>query len=253
MSVTAAVSLKGGSGKTTTAINLGAALALKGKRTLLVDLDPQASLTYVLRPEEPAVIPTIADFLLDSRSLGEVILPTGRENLDLCASDSRLWQFNQDSSQIKRTARRFAEALKTQRRKYDQVIIDCPPALTPLARLALHTSEWSLTPTQPSPMGLDALERFLDQIEEERRHGYHEAKLLGVLVTNANPYLRVTVESCLRLKKIFHKRLFHTIVRQSVRLVEAPGLRRTIFEHDPHGVGAENYNKLCKEFLHRMG
>ncbi len=251
MSVTAIVSLKGGSGKTTTAINLGAALALKGKRTLLVDLDPQASLSYVLSPEERGSA-SMADVLLDSHALSEVILPTGRENLDLIPAAPRLWEFNQESAPARKTARRFADALRTQRRHYDQILLDCPPALTPLARLALHSAEWSLTPTQPSPMGLDALERFLDRIEEERKQGFHEAKLLGVLIANANPYLRVTVESCLRLKKVFQKRLFHTIVRQSVRLVEAPGLRRTIFEHDPHGVGAENYSKLVREFLHRM-
>jgi chromosome partitioning protein len=251
MSVTAIVSLKGGSGKTTTAINLGAALALKGRRTLLIDLDPQSSLSYVLRPEEQAV-PTLADFLLDSRSLNDIIVPTGRENLDLCVSDSRLLQLYQESPESKRIARRFAEALKSPRRSYDQVIIDCPPALTPLARMALHTAKWCLTPTQPTPMGLDALERFLDQLEEERQHGEHEARQLGVLISNANPYLKITVESCLHLKQRFHKRLFRTIIRQSVRLAEAPGLRRTIFEHDPQGIGAENFNKLCKEFLHRM-
>jgi len=251
MSVTAIVSLKGGSGKTTTAINLGAALALKGKRILLIDLDPQSSLSFVLKPEGQEV-PTMADFLLDSRPLNEVVVSSGRENLDLCASDARLLQFYQESPAHKGVARRFADALKTERRLYDQVIIDCPPALTPLARMALHTAKWCLTPTQPTPMGLDALERFLDQVEEERHQGEHEARQLGVLVGNANPYLRVTVETCLQLKERLHKRLFRTIIRQSVRLAEAPGLRRTIFEHDPQGVGVENFNKLGKEFLHRM-
>lgn len=251
MAVTAIVSLKGGSGKTTTALNLGASLARKGYRILLVDMDPQASLSHALGFRRESTTPTITDVLTRRESIHDVIWRGGVDNVYLCPSDIRLIEFNRDSRQPKGATRSLAESLRSIKRKNSHVIVDCPSALTPLTEMALRAADYFLVPTQPTPLSTQALDTFLSHIDSTKKVMGSKARLVGVLLTMVNPYLRLTVASIRELRANFRKDLFKAVIRQSVRLAESPGAGQSIFEYAPKSIGAENFNRLRKEFLRR--
>jgi chromosome partitioning protein len=253
MAVTAILSLKGGTGKTTTAFNLGAGLAVKGHRVLLVDMDPQASLTWAMGFRRGEVTPTLADVLLGNESIHDVLWKSEKENLFLCPSDLRLLDLQQDPAAMKRAARKLHESLRAIKRRNSQVLIDCPPGLTALSLLALQAADHLLVPTLAAPLATEALRSLLQNLEERRTLKMVDARLVGILVTMVNPYLRLSIDSIKELRNNYRKQLFRTIVRQSVRIAESPGLGRTIFEHADESVGAENYRRLAKEFLQRLG
>jgi chromosome partitioning protein len=249
MAVTAILSLKGGTGKTTTALNLGMGLARKGHRVLLVDMDPQSSLTWALGFRAGADLPTLADALLGDESIHDVIWKPRQENLYLCPSDLRLLDLQQDPAAMKRAFRRLRESLRAIKRRNSQVLIDCPSGLTALSLVALEAADHMLIPTPALPLATEALGSLLQHLETVKSV---DARLVGILVTMLNPYLRVSIDTLKELHNTYRKQIFKTIIRQSVRLAESPGLGRTIFEHDEDGVGAHNYRRLAKEFLKRV-
>jgi len=253
MSVTAILSLKGGTGKTTTALNLGASLALKGQRVMLVDLDPQASLSYALKfRREEEVTPTLADVLLGSESVHDVIWKTAQENLYLCPSDVRLLELHQNTGGLKQATRRLTDNLRSIKRKNNHVLLDCPPGLTALSVMAIQAADFYLVPTTATPMSIEALRAFLGFLDNPGGELEIEARLLGILLTQVNPYLRISVDTIREIRKEYKKAIFGTVIRQSVRLAEAPASGMSIFEFAPDSVGAENYNQLRKEYLHRI-
>ena len=253
MSVTAILSLKGGTGKTTTALNLGASLAQKGRRVMLVDLDPQASLSYTLKFRREDVTPTLADVLLGSESIHDVIWKPAQENLYLCPSDVRLLELHQSTSGLKQAGRRLAENLKSIKRRNSYVLIDCPPGMTALSILALQSADYYMVPTTATPLSVEALRTFLGFLDASARDLGAPARLLGILLTQVNPYLRLSVDTIREMRSAYKKEVFSTVIRQSVRLAEAPAYGQSIFEYAPASIGAENYNRLRKEFLHRIG
>lgn len=253
MPITAILSLKGGTGKTTTALNLGASLALKGNRVMLVDLDPQASLSYALRFRREDVTPTLADVLLGSESVHDVIWKPDQENLYLCPSDVRLLELHRNAGGLKHATRRFAENLKSIKRKNSHVLIDCPPGMTALSVMAIQSADYYLVPTTATPMSIEALGAFLDFLDTSDRELGTQARLLGILLTQVNPYLRLSVDTIREVRAAYKKDVFSTVIRQSVRLAEAPASGQSIFEYAADSIGAENYNQLRKEFLHRIG
>lgn len=252
MAITAIISLKGGTGKTTTALNMGAGLALKGHRIMLVDLDPQASLTWALGFRKGENIPTLADALLSSESIHDVLWKPKQENLFLLPSDLRLLDLQQDPAAMKRASRKLQESLRTIKRRNSQVLIDCPPGLTGLSLLALQAADHLLVPTLAAPLATEALRLLLQHLEEMRAQKSIDARLAGILASMVNPYLRVSMDSLKELRHAYRGQLMRTIVRQSVRIAESPALGRTIFEHAHDSVGAENYRRLAQEFLKRL-
>jgi chromosome partitioning protein len=249
MAVTAILSLKGGTGKTTTALNLGMGLAVEGHRVLLVDMDPQASLTCALGFRNGEDRPTLADALLGDGSIHDVICKPKQENLYLCPSDLRLLDMQQDPAAMKKAFRKLRENLKTIKRRNSQVLIDCPPGLTTLSMAALEAADNLVVPTPAMPLATEALASLLQYLDSQKSV---DCRLLGIVVTMLNPYLRLSIDTLKDLHNAYRGKIFKTVVRQSVRVAESPGLAKTIFEHDPGGIGAKNYRRLAKEFLKRL-
>lgn len=249
MIVTAVASMKGGTGKTTTTMNLGAALAASGHPALLVDLDPQGSLSYGLdvRPQHGTA--TVADVLAGRQSLHEAISLTGVEQLYVLPADERL---GDEAGRRRWKPGALREALRSIGRKNSHVLIDCPPHLGPLTIEALLAAGHVLIPTPPQHLAVASLELFFDRLEAESRVRRALARPLGIVLTMANPFLVLTERVRKELKERYGALVFRSIVRQTVRLAEAPGLGKTIFQHAPASSGAESHRALAREYLRRV-
>jgi chromosome partitioning protein len=251
MPITAILSMKGGTGKTTTACNLGAALAEKGRKVLLVDLDPQGSLTYIFR-ERIGAGKTMADLLLKDAELPEVVRAIGTDNLQLIPADLRLLEVEMKQKAL-RLATRLRDHLRGARRRYDHILIDGPPSLDALGLQALVAAEHLLVPIQPSPLAQHALELFHGEVDALRRDQVHSARILGIVFTQFNPYLNLTGQVVGQVRSSFRDQVFRTHIRSTVRLAEAPLEGKTIFEYAPSSLGADCYRQLRKEFQRRLG
>jgi len=250
MPITAILSMKGGTGKTTTACNLGAALAERGHKVLLVDLDPQGSLTYIFR-DRVAAGKTMADLLLRDAELPAVVRQIGGGNLFLLPADIGLLSVGLKD----RTRRLFTvlrDHLRGARRRYDHILIDGPPSLDVLALQALIAADQVLVPIHAAPLAHHALELFAREVDELRRQKLHSAKLLGIVFTQFNPYLNLTAEIVGQVRSAFRELVFRTVIRATVRLAEAPLQGKTIFEYQPSSLGADCYRQLRKEFQRRL-
>ena len=218
---------------------------------MLIDLDPQASLSYSLGFRNEGVAPTIADVLLNKESIHDVIRKANQENLYLCPSDIRLLGLNQDAKALKEAGQVFTESLKSIRRKNSYVLIDCPPALTGLSVMALRAANYYMVPSVVTPMSTEALTIFLDHIAKAKKSFGSRTKLVGIVLTMVNPYLRLTIDTLKSIRRTFKKDVFNAVIRQTVRLAESSAYGESIFEYAPHSLGADSYNRLCKEFLKR--
>ncbi|HEX9638139.1 MAG TPA: ParA family protein [Acidobacteriota bacterium] len=250
MPITAILSMKGGTGKTTTACNLGAALAERGRKVLLVDLDPQGSLTYIFR-DRIAAGKTMADLLLRDAEMPQVVQPVGAGKLFLLPADIDLLSVElRDRS--RRLATRLRDHLRGARRRYDHILIDGPPSLDALAVQALIAADHVLVPIQAAPLAHHALELFARELELLRRQKLHAADILGIVFTQFNPYLKLTAEVVGQVRSAFRDLVLRSVIRSNVRLAEAPLEGKTIFEYRPQSLGADCYRQLRKEFQRRL-
>ena len=250
MPITAILSMKGGTGKTTTACNLGAALAERGQKVLLVDLDPQGSLTYIFR-DRIAAGKTLADLLLHDAEMPEVVREIGSSKLQLLPADIELLSVElKDRS--RRLATRLRDHLRGARRRYDHILIDGPPSLDALSLQALIAADQVLVPIHAAPLAHHALELFDREVTELRRQKLHSAKLLGIVFTQFNPYLNLTAEVVGQVRSTFRDLVFRTVIRSTVRLAEAPLRGKTIFEYQASSLGSDCYRQLRKEFQRRL-
>ena len=245
------VNVKGGVGKTTTAVNLSAAFAGEGGlRTLLVDLDPQGSATFSLGIGEDEADPSAADLLLGTLPVQDVIRETGIEGLDLITGSMSLAGADLVLARKHQPQRRLAHCLAPVRRRYDMVIIDCPPGLGVLSLNGLGASTAYVVPVVPHDLDMEALNRCLDGIENvvglARRPG-----LLGVLLTMVDHRTRVTSEVVDAIRKAYGRQVLRTEIPINVRLAEAPGLGMTIFDYEGWSSGAQAYRLLGGEVLKR--
>jgi chromosome partitioning protein len=243
--------VKGGVGKTTTAVSLAAAFAKEGGlKTLLVDLDPQGSATFSLGVGQEEADPSAADLLLGNLPVQEVIRETGVEGLDLIAGSMALAGADLVLARKHQPQRRLAHCLVPARRRYDMVIIDCPPGLGVLSLNGLGASHAYVIPVVPHDLDMEALNRCLAAIEEvpglARRPG-----LLGILLTMVDRRTRVTEEVVEGIRHAYGRRVFRTDIPINVRLAEAPGYGMTIFEYESWSTGAQAYRQLGGEVLQR--
>ncbi len=242
---------KGGVGKTTTAVSLADGLAMRGRRTLLIDVDPQANATSSLGFDKQHIERSLYAALLQDVPLRDILLPTARPQLALAPSAPALAAAEVDLVSELGREYRLRDALAAVRDEYDYVIIDCPPSLGLLTINALAAADGVIIPVQCEYLPLEGLAMLMQTIDLVRRRLNPRLTIQGVMMTMYDGRTNLAQQVVGEVRDHFGARLFSTIVPRSVRLSEAPSFGRTIFQYAPASPGGVAYARLADELLAR--
>ena len=240
---------KGGVGKTTTTVNLGAALAIQGKKVLILDMDSQGNATSGLGIERADVKQSMFEILVDQIEMESCILPTTRENLWIVPSTLQLAGAELELAAANQREARLKLALETVRTQYDYILIDCPPSLGQLSLNAFTASDTILIPVQCEYYALEGLSQLLNTIRLVQRTYNKAFRIEGVLLTMLDPRTNLGYEVVEEVRKYFQEKVYQTIITRNVRLSEAPSYGQSVIDYDPRSRGAEAYMELAKEVL----
>ncbi len=240
---------KGGVGKTTTAINLGASLAANDLRVLIVDSDPQGNATTGLGVTKDPARPSLYHVLLAGVSAKDAVVATEFLGLDLIPADKNLVGANLELVDQDRREFRLRERIAPLRDLYPYILIDCPPALDLLTLNALVAADSVLVPIQCEFFALEGIAELMDTIERIRAAFSHPLQVEGILLTMFDDRTNLTKQVEADLKGFFGKKVFETVIPRSIRLAEAPSHGKSILSYDLRSRGAESYIKLAKEIL----
>lgn len=249
--VIAVLNQKGGVGKSTTTINLGAALGELGKQVLLIDLDPQGNTSSGLGIEKNQLDHCIYDVLLGESALTDVIVPDVCEGLDIAPATINLAGAEVELVSEMARENRLKEAIGAVRGKYDYVFIDCPPSLGLLTVNALVAADKLLIPIQCEFYALEGVTKLLDSMKRVKTYLNPTLDIFGVLLTMYDGRTTLSKQVASEVRAFFKKDVFDVVIPRSVKVSEAPSFGQPITQYDPTGKGSEAYQALAKEVIRR--
>jgi len=240
---------KGGVGKTTSAINLSAAFAMAGKRTLIVDCDAQANATTGLGIDKSGLTATLYNGLMGEAGLKDISIPTETENLWIVPSTVGLIGFEVEMVNEPDRERILARLIAPEADNFDFIFIDCPPSLSLLTLNAMTASDGIIIPLQSEFYALEGLAQLIGTIRRVKQHLNPDLKIEGILLTLYDKRTNLAAQVADDASRYFSDLLFSTRIPRTVRLAEAPSFGKPIFSYDPSSPGAAAYLSLAKEIL----
>ena len=245
------VNQKGGVGKTTTSVNVSAYLAKMGKKTLLIDADPQGNATSGIGMEKNDLERTIYDVVINGEDINDVIVSANRKNLFICPANIDLAGAEIEMVNLFSRETVLKKAFQKIKGDYDFVIIDCPPSLGLLTVNSLTASDGVVVPIQAEYYALEGLSQLLNTINKVKKHLNPSLEIFGVVVTMFDSRTQLANQVASEVRQYFGEKLFKSIIPRNVRLSEAPSHGLSISEYDKRSKGADAYEYLSKEIIKR--
>lgn len=243
---------KGGVGKTTTALNVSAALALMGKNTLLIDTDPQANSTLAFVDNPHQYEKSLYNVMVSiNQDIKEIVVKSTVPGLDIAISKISMAKLEPSLLGEIDGHFRLKDVIEPVRNSYDFIVIDTAPTLGIITLNALVASDAVLIPIQSSYLCLEGTDDLLETIDKVKRIANPNLQIIGVLITLHDKRTNISRDVVERIKGVFGKKVFRTIISKSVKLEESPAYRESIFTFAPQSVGAEQYRKVVREIIRR--
>lgn len=247
--VIAIANQKGGVGKTTTAVNLSSCLATKGKKVVIIDVDPQGNTTSGLGIDKNNIKKSIYEVLINDEKIENTLLKTPVENLVICPSNIQLVGAEVELVSVISRETRMKVAIEEIKDKYDFILIDCPPSLGLLTLNALTASDKILVPIQCEYYALEGLSQLMNTVKLVQRHLNPTLDVEGVVLTMFDARTNLSIQVVEDVKKYFRNKVYRTVIPRNVRLSEAPSFGLPIILYDPKSKGAECYMDLAQEVI----
>lgn len=251
MAIITFVNQKGGVGKTTSCLNVGAGLSLQGKRVLLIDTDPQGNLTISAGVKLKDDEPTVYEVLKGSADINEVIRQQPGGGYDLLPADIMLSGADIELASVPGREMILKEAIAQLKTAYDYILIDCPPSLSIITLMGLTASNSVIVPVQSHYLALNGIAQLMDTVKLVKKRMNPQLEVGGVIVTQYDNRLLLHKEVLQSLQAAFPGKVFKTMISNSVALAEAPSYGQDIFQYKPSCKAAEQYKALVGELLER--
>lgn len=247
--VIAIANQKGGVGKTTTAVNLSSCLAYKGKKVVIIDIDPQGNTTSGLGIDKKTIDKSIYEVIINDVNIENALMKTAVDNLCICPSNIQLVGAEVELVSVISRETRMKLAIEEIRKKYDYILIDCPPSLGLLTLNALTAADTILVPIQCEYYALEGLSQLMNTVKLVQRHLNPSLDVEGVVLTMFDARTNLSLQVVEDVKRYFRNKVYRTVIPRNVRLSEAPSFGLPIILYDPKSKGAECYLELAQEVI----